>query len=474
MRYFSVFIFTCLIAAFVLTSCQQLITEVPPTSLVLASPTSQPELVTSATSTVSPVSSLTMTLIPTIIPTSTPSKIFTGQRSALISGFIDTEKNTGKFGAIYILDHPSDASFSGLYSIRLEDKAGTELGNYSFDIIVPFDIVPVEGVLPFTLETPWDDNVFRIVLLKDGAILAERSASVNPPVVHVLSPNGGETISEKKKLVRWEASDADGDKLTYVVQFSDDGGKTWLPIGIDLKETSIDLDTSFLKNTQDGMVRVLASDGFYTTQDVSDEVFTVKTQAGSSIHVDIDKDGGEFAGEQSVILEGEAYSNSGSLPEDEVEYTWSSNIDGVLGRGSSLFINAHELSEGKHLITLTVEYDGFQPGSDSIEITIYREFSSLSVEVNELNFNAKPGDPGVMDQAVEIWHLGTHSITWSATADQKWIVLKAMGSETPSNLIVSVDLSDLPVGVYTGNIIIESNAEGTSTHTIKVKLEIKK
>jgi len=468
MRYFSVFTFTCLIAAFVLTSCQQLITEVPPTSLVLASPTSQPELVPSATSTVSPVPSPTMTLIPTITRTSTPSKIFTEQRSALISGFIDREENTGKFGAIYILDRPSDASYSGPYSIRLEDKAGTELGNYSFDIL------PMEGVLPFTLETPWDDSVFRIVLLKDGAILAERSASVNPPVVHVLSPDGGETISEKKKLVRWEASDADGDKLTYVVQFSDDGGKTWLTIGIDLTETSIDLDTSFLKNTQDGMVRVLASDGFYTTRDVSDEVFTVKTQAGTSLYVDIDEDGGEFAGEQSVILEGEAYSNTGSLPEDEVEYTWSSNIDGVLGRGSSLFINAHELSEGKHLITLTAEYDGFQPGSDSIEITIYREFSSLSVEVNELNFNAKPSDPGVMDQAVEIWHLGNHPITWSATADQKWIVLTAMGSETPSNLIVTVDLSNLSVGVYTGNIIIKSNAEGNSTHTITVKLEIKK
>jgi hypothetical protein len=461
MRYFSVFIFTCLTVAFALTSCQQLNTEVPPTSLVLASPTFQPKLVSSTTSTVPPVPSLTITR------TSTPSEISIRQRSALISGSIDKEEKKGKLEMIYILDRPSDASYSGPYSIRLEDKAGKELGNYSFDTL------PMEGILPFTLEIPWDDSVFRIVLLKDGNILAERSASVNPPVVHVLSPNGGETISEKKEPVRWEASDADGDKLTYVVQFSDDGGKTWLPIGINLTETSIDLDTSFLKNTQAGVVRVLASDGFYTSQDVSDEVFTVKTQAGMSLHVDIDEDGGEFAGEQSVILEGEAYSNRGSLPEDEVEYTWSSNIDGVLGQGSSLFINAHELSEGKHLITLTAEYDGFQPGSDSIEITIYREFSSLSVEVNELNFNAKLGDPGVMDQAVEIWHLGTHSITWSATAGQKWIVLKAMGSETPSNLIISVDLSDLPVGVYTGNIIIESNAEGTSTHTITVKLEIK-
>ncbi len=469
MRYFSVFIFTCFIAAFVLTSCRQLITEAPPTSLVLASPTSQPKLVPSATSTVSPVPSPIMTLIPTITRTSTPSELFTGQKSALISGFIDREENTGKFEAIYILDRPPDALYSGPYSIRLEDKAGVELGNYSFDIL------PMEGALPFTLETPWDDSVFRIVLLKDSAILAERSASVNPPIVHVLSPNGGETISEKKKLVRWESSDADGDKLTYVVAFSDDGGKTWNTIGIDLKETSFDLDTSFLKNTQDGMVRVLASDGFYTTQDVSDEVFTVKTQAGMSLFVDIDEDGGEFAGEQSVILEGEAYANTGSLPEDEVEYTWSSNIDGVLGRGSSLFINAHELSEGKHLITLTAEYDGFQPGSDSIEITIYREFSSLSNNIiNELNFKAKSGDPGVMDQIVEIWHLGNHPVIWSATADQKWIVLRAMGSETPSNLIVSVDLSNLPVGVYTGNITIKSNAEGNSTHTIKVKLEIKK
>jgi hypothetical protein len=51
--------------------------------------------------------------------------------------------------------------------------------------------------------------------------------------------------------------------------------------------------------------------------------------------------------------------------------------------------------------------------------------------------------------------------------------LKAIGSETPSNLVVSADLSNLAVGVYTGNITIESNAEGNSMHTIRVTLEIK-
>jgi hypothetical protein len=395
-----------------------------------------------------------------------PLDLFSPDSTAIVSGYINIEKNVGEFESIYIVDLQQEALTSGPYQLQLEDASGQKLAAFCFDILIP------QEEAPFIAEIPWSRNVSRIVLLKDDLKLSERSASATPPTVRVIFPNGGETITTDDTIVHWEANDLDGDNLTYVVFISSDSGENWETLGLDLSETSINLSTNFQENTQNGKVRVLASDGFFTTQDISDESFTITTLEGSSLSVDIFEEGGEFAGDQTVILGGEAYSNTGSVPEDEVKFTWSSNIDGVLGEGSSLAINARELSEGTHTIKLTGEYEGLQPGYDSIEITIYREFSSLSVDVDVVSFKAQLGAPAVIDKAVEIWHLGNHSITWSASADQDWIILRALGTETPESLLISVDLKNLPIGIHTGNVLIESNAEGQSTHTITVTLEI--
>lgn len=396
------------------------------------------------------------------------SDYFSPDSVAIISGNIDPENNLGEFESIYIVEPGQVTASSGPFMLQLEDVSGNKLASFCFDVLWS------QGDSPFIAVIPWSVNVSRIVLLKDDIQLAERSKSANPPVVRVISPNGGENITADDEMIQWEASDPDGDDLTYVVSASDDDGETWTSLGIDLTGTSIKFLASSLNNTHNGRVRVLASDGFFTSQDISDAPFVITTLEGSSLYVDIFEEGGVFSGDQTVILEGEAYSNTGSVSQDEVAFTWSSDIDGVLAEGSSLAINAMELSEGTHTITLSAEYEGLDPGSDSIEITIYREFSSLSVEVTELNFKARLGDPAVMDKAVDIWHLGNHSVSWSATADQDWIVLRAMGTVTPEYLLVAVNLTDLPVGVYTGKILIKSDAEGVSTHTITVTLEITK
>jgi hypothetical protein len=81
---------------------------------------------------------------------------------------------------------------------------------------------------------------------------------------------------------------------------------------------------------------------------------------------------------------------------------------------------------------------------------------------------------------VEIWHLGNHSIKWSASADQAWIQLIAaqgqgvpIESQTPSDLVIFADPTGLSVGIHTGTITITSNAEGIRTHIINVTFEIK-
>jgi hypothetical protein len=75
--------------------------------------------------------------------------------------------------------------------------------------------------------------------------------------------------------VRWEASDPDSETLNYSLSISSDGGETWLPLDINLIETKFVLGTALLPESTSYLIKVRATDGVNTSEDVSDEVFTI-------------------------------------------------------------------------------------------------------------------------------------------------------------------------------------------------------
>lgn len=197
-----------------------------------------------------------------------------------------------------------------------------------------------------------------------------------------------------------------------------------------------------------------------------------KDNAGQLYVEILQEDGAVYAGDQSVVIDGEAYTDFEFFLDEEAIFTWSSDVDGLIGEGAGLFVNARDLSEGKHIITLTVQDNNGRIGTDTVAIEIFREFSSLSTDVEALEFSAQVGSSSTAEQVVEVWHLGNHSITWSVEADQPWIVVEQADTETPSYFLVRVEPSNLPAGTYTGRIIITSDAEGLSTLEYKVSLVV--
>lgn len=391
------------------------------------------------------------------------------QSVVLITVEVDGEKGIGNFDSIYVIEGMPEIHSSGEYAIRFEDAENREIATYQFEVQFWFG-EPGLSMSMLNLILPWQDGIARMILLKDNIQLDVRSASAHPPQVNILSPNGGEVLAGEINTIRWSATDLDGDPLEYVVLYSSDNGESWQPVTVDATETTVDFYLESLEKTDTGLVRVLASDGFFTSQDQSDSVFSVAVE--KTLFVEIQGDGSVKSGEQTLILDGEAYANTGFLDQDALTFTWSSNLDGVIGEGSELVINALELSEGIHTITLTVRDEDMHTGSSSVTVQIYRFFSSLSVESLKLDFVAKVGDPLTMEKFVDVWHLGNHSLTWFAEADQNWIVLRQAGTETPATLIVSANPAGLAPGTYTGIITITSNAEGVGTHILNVTLVV--
>ncbi len=193
------------------------------------------------------------------------------------------------------------------------------------------------------------EQAASLVVVRGETELARQTASANPPVLRLQEPAGGETWADGQTAwVRWQASDADGDALTYAVSYSQDQGQTWNPMAVGIRASELAVDPTRLPGGKPLWLRVDASDGFHSVSTQSAGAVTVADHAPTAVILS-PLDGGS-ASTQGVWLRGYAYDlEDGAITGERME--WNSNLDGVLGSGPQVF--AH-LSEGVHDISLTV------------------------------------------------------------------------------------------------------------------------
>lgn len=172
---------------------------------------------------------------------------------------------------------------TGNCSVVMLDSMGQELGRAGFNATFTFemgDLEPPElidaDVSPFGFIIPWISGT-SVIEIRDAAenVLATRYVSANPPSVSVTFPNGGEVLAPGLYNITWTANDLDGDPLKYTILYSDNNGTNWLPMAMDLEQTSYTWNTTALSPGSKYLVKVIATDGVNTGEDVSDGNFTI-------------------------------------------------------------------------------------------------------------------------------------------------------------------------------------------------------
>ena len=133
---------------------------------------------------------------------------------------------------------------------------------------------------PFIVALPHHADGTRIALMQGGNELASLMASASPPSVAITSPSTGATLDASTPLtIAWAASDADGDVLTYTALYSPDSGESWLPLGVDIVASSVTFNAALIEGGENVLFRVLASDGFHTTEHTIGPVNVVQRPA---------------------------------------------------------------------------------------------------------------------------------------------------------------------------------------------------
>jgi hypothetical protein len=247
---------------------------------------------------------------------------------------------------------------AGSYNVQLLDGAGGVLQEISFDPIrleLDLDegaIVEPSKVALFYVMADADPRIEQVVVRQGATVLATAQASASPPTVQVLSPNGGELLSGSEAVVSWAGADADGDSLTYMLEYSADDGAHWAPLAVDITQTEYTVETHLLTATLEGRMRVTVSDGVRSVSDESDAAFNVPNHPPRVIVTSPAPDDDTlFVEGQTISLLASAFDREdGPVPDFAIE--WRSDLSGVLGYGRALSVSALVLAEGQHEITV--------------------------------------------------------------------------------------------------------------------------
>ncbi|HMP35751.1 MAG TPA: putative Ig domain-containing protein [Kiritimatiellia bacterium] len=245
--------------------------------------------------------------------------------------------------------HPIEPATTGAYTLDLRNAADVLLVSYPFD---PSD--GSEGTLivqPFLVVVPDHPDLRRVTVRKSSDVKDEIAASPNAPTVIVLSPNGGESFAGPTIPVSWAGTDSDGDPLTYTIFFSADGGATWAPVGIDIEGESYEIPRDYVPGTTQGLIRVVAGDGFWTTADESDAVFSTAFHP-PVVRLIAGNPGEPIRAGATAWFQVAAYDiEDGMLSESNL--VWSSDLDGVFATGTMVDTAWSNRSLGVHAITVT-------------------------------------------------------------------------------------------------------------------------
>jgi hypothetical protein len=298
-----------------------------------------------------------------------------------VSGQVDPQAGTATFDLVTRLSDPPESLLAEMaeqkerwtqdgesspYRLSLETADGTAL--VFLPLIDSTTHHSAANTISFSEVLPDVPGGALLRIRQGDAILGEHRASSAPPSISV--EPAADASAQPPFEIRWQASDPDGDSLSFTLLYSHDLGETWRAVATDV-ETDGDgfaalVSAEGLPGSTQGMFRIVANDGFHTALDDSQAVYQVPNQLPLPL-IYIPGEGLVLPTNGVVVLKGAATdAEDGPLPAESLQ--WSSDRDGPLGQGGLLV--RRDLSPGLHTLTLSATDSAGQTATAVVHIAV--------------------------------------------------------------------------------------------------------
>ncbi len=234
---------------------------------------------------------------------------------------------------------------------------------------------PVEYAA-FSSEFAFPADTVKLQVIRDNTVVTEIPVSPNPPVLSNVAPQLLGSVNSSITIT-WDASDADGNPLSYEVLYNPDitsEESEWWVLARDLTKKSFTIDFSDMPGGPQALIAIIATDGINAGEGVSRQ-FIVPAKPPEVFIEDLPH-GGVFAQGHDVFLDGDAF----DLQDDDItegQMRWSSNVSGTLGFGTPLKVS--NLPLGLHTITLSVTNSLGLTGSASVKLNVVKSVRRRNV-----------------------------------------------------------------------------------------------
>lgn len=194
----------------------------------------------------------------------------------------------------------------------------------------------------------------RLVVQYRGEVIQDVKAGDRPRVEVGWPPLDAYATATQ---VTWMCPESD---VIGVLAFSADGGQRWEPVSLPAPPGTILVDLARLPGGADCRLRLTVLRGI-TRTDVDSGQFAL-SERGTTAYILSPGSGERLTTDRHVELVGQAYDLQ-RRREASNALSWSSSLDGVLGKGRRVLVR---LSRGRHTITLAV--DG--KGTANVEVVV--------------------------------------------------------------------------------------------------------
>ena len=198
----------------------------------------------------------------------------------------------------------------------------------------------------------------------DGSTASDNVVvSSGVPVVTLLNPQCGVSIYQTTDIT-WNAIDYQGDPISITLEYSADNGVTWSTIAInEANDGTYTWDVSGLAQGNQYLVRVTASDGTYSSYDVSSCPFTILDTPPSAVTVNIIAEPSSGIVPLTVNFRAEV---TGNAP---FSYAWDLDGDGVIDSTDPAPAAVYNVVD-RYTVTLTVTDFDNDVGTDTAIIRV--------------------------------------------------------------------------------------------------------
>jgi hypothetical protein len=283
-----------------------------------------------------------------------------------------------------VLTRPTN---EGSYELDLRDAGDALLSTQHFSLPSGDTHGQPETLFHFSLHVVFPAGAHKAEIRHNGTLIWSATVSANAPLVGFTTPSGGSYNAASPIPVTWTASDADGDPLQFSLEYSADNGATWAYVAASLTGTSYDWTPGFIPAGAQARLRLTASDGFNTSQAVSDP-FTLTARSPFAFILSPDN-GATFTEGAVASLTGGSMTSDGT---DLGVFTWSYDNHAVpIGSTKDITTTLNEV--GVHTLSLQVTANGLSDTS-SITITVKPDYDHDGMPNDwELAHKLNPLDP---------------------------------------------------------------------------------